>query len=54
MTKTATVSTETTAIHHTGRAWKLPAGVDEVVDRDGPDEHVANADPRCSPSSNAK
>jgi hypothetical protein len=36
--KTATVSAETTAIHHTGRVWKLPAGVYEVVDIDGAEE----------------
>lgn len=35
MPKTATVSAETTAIHHTGRGCRLPAGIYEVVDIDG-------------------
>ncbi|MER7280560.1 hypothetical protein ABT369_39585 [Dactylosporangium sp. NPDC000244] len=33
--RTATVSAETTVIHHTGRGCKLPAGTYEVVDIDG-------------------
>ncbi|GAA2623946.1 hypothetical protein GCM10010399_64110 [Dactylosporangium fulvum] len=35
MTKTATVTAETTAIHHTGRGFRLPAGTYEFVDIDG-------------------
>lgn len=35
--KTATVTAETTAIHHTGRGCKLPPGTYEVVDIDGAD-----------------
>ncbi len=41
MTKTATVKTETTGIHHTGRGCKLPPGTYEVVDIDGAPPGVA-------------
>ena len=35
MTRTAIVSRTTTAIAHTGRAYRLPAGTYEVAELDG-------------------